>query len=80
MSSVNTKIYPKNKFKKALGSKTSYKFKNDESDLLIYLLYVDYVNKLMDKGHDIQKKSGSSEITTRHLELADKELEKHYRG
>lgn len=80
MVSINKASYPKSKFKKVLNSKTTYKFKNDESDLLIYLLYIDYINKLMNKGHDIQERTGSSEISANHLELANNELLKHYRG
>ncbi|CAR65944.1 DEHA2G10538p [Debaryomyces hansenii CBS767] len=80
MVSTNKASYPKSTFKKVLNSKTKYKFKNDESDLLIYLLYVDYVNKLMNKGRDIQERAGSAEISTNHLELANNELSKHYRG
>ncbi|CUM49727.1 uncharacterized protein AC631_05489 [Debaryomyces fabryi] len=80
MVSVNKASYPKSQFKKVLNSKTTYQFKNDDSDLLIYLLYVDYVNKLMNKGRDIQERSGSTEISTNHLELANSELLKRYRG
>ena len=80
MVSTNKASYPKSTFKKVLSSKTKYKFKNDESDLLIYLLYVDYVNKLLNKGREIQESTGSAEISTNHLEIANNELLKHYRG
>lgn len=80
MVSVNKASYPKSKFKKVLSSKTSFKFKNDESDLLIYLLYIDYINKLMKKGREIQESSGSSDISIGHLGVANTELVKHYKG
>lgn len=39
-----------NQFKKVLKKKTSFKLKNDGSDLLIYLIYVDYLQKLSNGG------------------------------
>lgn len=42
-----SKSYDQSKFKKILNSKTKLKFKSDNSDLLVYLIYIHYLNKLV---------------------------------
>lgn len=50
-----SKSYDQSKFKRILNSKTKLKFKSDNSDLLVYLIYIHYLNKLVkDDVNDVQ--------------------------
>lgn len=50
-----SKSYDQSKFKKILNNKTKLKFKSDNSDLLVYLIYIHYLNKLVkDDVNDVQ--------------------------
>ncbi|OBA21666.1 hypothetical protein METBIDRAFT_42163 [Metschnikowia bicuspidata var. bicuspidata NRRL YB-4993] len=65
--------YPQRKFKSELAKKTSLKIAKDNSDMLIYLVYMDYLSKLVHS-------SGGKELTERGIEKAHEKLMKKYRG
>lgn len=45
--STQTMSSGQSKFKKIIQKKTKLKLKNDSSDTLIYLIYLDYINRLV---------------------------------
>lgn len=62
--------YPQSRFKRVLKSKTDMPIANDNTDTLVYLVYMDYLSKLMSE-------EGMSE---RLLEAKHEELMRYYRG
>lgn len=67
------------KFNKVVKAHTQFKIKNDGSDLLLYLLYVDFLKQLLKKGHSILRSTGDRELSTRLLDEAEKVIIKQYR-
>lgn len=49
-----SKSYNSQRFRKVLNSKTSLAFKNDQSDMLVYLIYVNYLNKMIESKNITQ--------------------------
>lgn len=55
-------------------------FRNDGSDLLIYLIYIDYIDTLLREGRRILESRSSSDIYTEHLLEANEKVMRRYRG
>ncbi|EGV62366.1 hypothetical protein PSN45_001100 [Yamadazyma tenuis] len=62
------------KFKKAIQNKSKLRIKNDSSDLLMYLIYIDYLNRL------IKQSQVNGTISVVKLKQENKTLSKQYRG
>ncbi|CAH6718235.1 hypothetical protein CLIB1444_01S02168 [[Candida] jaroonii] len=62
------------KFKKDIQKKTKLTIKNDSSNLLIYLIYVNYLNNL------IENSTSNNEITMTNLIKENETLLKKFRG
>lgn len=62
--------YPQSRFKRVLKSKTDLPIANDNTDTLVYLVYMDYLSKLM----------SGEEMSERLLEAKHEELMRYYRG
>lgn len=73
-------VFNRTRFKKVLRSKTNYRLKNDESDLLVYVVYLDYLSKLIKRSQEKQEEIGSSELSTIHMDQVNNILMKEYRG
>lgn len=72
--------YLRARFKRALRAHTRRGFRNDGSDLLIYLIYIDYLDTLLREGRRILESRSSSDIYTEHLQEANEEVMRRYRG
>lgn len=66
-------VYPQSRFKSVLARKTGLKIAKDNTDMLVYLVYMDYLSKLLTS-------SGDKELTERDIELAHEILMRRYRG
>lgn len=64
----------KPKFRKAIQSKTKLGIKKDLSDLLIYLIYINYVSKLIEGSGE------NGELSVRKLMETNNALMKQFRG
>lgn len=65
--------YPQSRFKRVLKSKTDMPIANDNTDTMVYLIYMDYLSKLLEEA----RQEG---MTERVLEEKHEELMKYYRG
>lgn len=86
----NRKTYNQSQFRRVLQSKVSKpssdsdkkikknRFKNDDCDLLIYLIQVKYLSELMKEGSRENGEDG--ELTASGIELAHTMLMKKYKG
>lgn len=79
MASSNKTSKTNGKFSKVVKAHTQFRIKNDGSDLLLYLLYVDFLKRLLKQGHSILRSTGNRELNSRLLDEAEKTLIKHYR-
>ncbi|ODV94122.1 hypothetical protein PACTADRAFT_4075 [Pachysolen tannophilus NRRL Y-2460] len=75
-----TNQYPRTKFKKIIRSKTQMNIKNDSSDLLIYLNYLNFYHRLLEKSKESAIRDGSSEILAKHLNDAKLKVFREFRG
>lgn len=73
MARSGSTLYPQSRFKRVLKSKTSMPIANDNTDTLVYLLYMDYLSRLLNEA-------GQDGMTERALEERHEELIKQYRG
>lgn len=62
--------YPRSKFKKIIKSKTPLLVRNDSTDILIYLNYMHFYEKLIANAKRCAIRDGSSEILSKHLQEA----------
>ncbi|KAF8004273.1 hypothetical protein OXX80_004559 [Metschnikowia pulcherrima] len=65
--------YPQSRFRAVLAKKTSHRIAKDNTDMLVYLVYMDYLSKLL------HRKDGT-ELTERSIEEAHEKLMKQYKG
>lgn len=76
-STSSSASYKKAQFKKALKSHTRHSFKNDNSDLLVYLIYLNYLKKLVEGSQEV---SETGEISVRSLDAVNEDLMRQFRG
>lgn len=67
-----SKAYPKSTFRRILKANTALRVANDNTDMLVYLLYMEYLSKLM--------ASSEGDILEGAIEAAHQELLRKYRG
>ncbi|KAF5210364.1 putative 54S ribosomal protein [Clavispora lusitaniae] len=67
------KSYPQSSFRRILKGKTKLSLTNDNTDMIVYLIYMDYLNKLMTEA-------SSTGLTERGIEQAHEGLMKKFRG
>lgn len=68
-----SKSYPQSSFRRILKTKTELGIANDNTDMLIYLIYMDYLGKLMSTASE-------DGISERKIEENHEQLLKYYRG
>lgn len=69
--------FPRATFNKVAKARCDVPLKRDESDVLLYLIYMDYLNKLVRSS---QQAAGAAEISVRDVDAVHKKLMKKYRG
>lgn len=69
---MSSKAYPKNTFRKILKANTPLEVANDNTDMVVYLLYMEYLGKLMSAGENGLLESS--------INAAHEQLLKKYRG
>lgn len=72
--------YDKSKFKKVIQLKTKLPIKNDNSDLLIYLIYINYLNKLIISGNNEDDDDNLDELNEIKLKKKHQLLMKKFGG
>lgn len=73
MAGSGSAQYPQSRFKRVLKSKTDMPIANDNTDTLVYLVYMDYLSKLLNEA-------GQEGMSERLLEEKHEELMRYYRG
>ena len=69
--------FPRATFNKVAKARCEAPLKGDESDVLMYLIYMDYLNKLV---HESQVQAGAADLSVRDVDEAHKKLMRRYRG
>ncbi|CAH2350113.1 hypothetical protein CLIB1423_01S02762 [[Candida] railenensis] len=77
---ANKSATSRNKFKKVLSSKTPYSFKNDGSDVLLYLTYIKFLNSLQSRVDELKEEAGSPENLAIFYKQAASEVLPKFRG
>lgn len=70
----------RNRFKKALTSKTAYSFKNDGLDILVYLAYIKFLNNLQKRVEALKQDDGTNENLLTFYKQAASEILPKYKG
>lgn len=73
----SSSAYKKLQFKRVLKAHTKHSIKNDNSDLLVYVIYLSYLKKLVEGS---QEASETGEITVRSLDAVNEDLMRQFRG
>lgn len=68
-----SKIYPQSSFKKLLRARAGLALANDNTDMLVYLIYMDYLAKLL-------RSNGKGELSEATIQNRHNQLMKRYRG
>lgn len=68
-----TKSYPQSSFRKVIKAKTNLPIAKDNADMLVYLIYIEYLHQLLDGATE----KGMSE---RSIEEVHAELMKKFQG
>lgn len=68
-----TKSYPQNSFRKVILAKTNLSIAKDNSDMLVYLVYIEYLRQLL---NDVSENG----VSKRSIETAHEKLQKNFRG
>lgn len=68
-----TKSYPQSSFRRILKGKSSFSLADDNTDMVIYLIYMDYLNTLM-------AEASSTGLTERSIDQAQVLVMKRFRG
>lgn len=68
-----SKSYPQNSFRKVIRTKCSKVIAKDNSDMLVYLVYIEYLRQLL----DCVSENG---VSRRSIEAAHEQLLKSFKG
>lgn len=77
---ANKSATSRNRFKKALSSKTSHSFKNDGLDVLLYLTYIKFLNSLQSRVDELKEEAGNPENLAIFYKQAASEVMPKFRG
>lgn len=82
MVSITKKTYRKSAFRKVLKSKTDNgcSLKNDSCDLLVYLIYLNYINRLTLDIEDSQRTNGNTDLNKEQFDEINDKLMRQYKG